>query len=165
MIAFARSERWKRVYAIEKDPKILACAKHNADIYGIQDKISWYEGDCFKILTNELAEISNHSILFASPPWGGKPTLLRSARYGALMTIAGPGYRSDTVYNLAKMQPYTLTDLLAFFRQFTKDIALYLPRSSDIRQLANESLGESKMTIMHYCAEGASKVGSSPGER
>ena len=158
VIAFAQSERWKRVYAIEKDPRILACAKHNAGIYGVQDKISWYEGDCFEILRNELAEISNHSIFFASPPWGGKPTLPRSVRYGALLTVAGPGYKSDTVFNLAKMQPYTLTDLLAFFRQLTKDVALYLPRSSDVRQLADESLEESKMTVMHYCIEGASKV-------
>ena len=165
VIAFAQSERWKRVYAIEKDPRVLACAKHNAEIYGVQDKISWYEGDCFEILKNELAEISKQSIFFASPPWGGKPTLLRSARYGALLTIAGPGYRSDTVFNLAKMQPYALTDLLASFRQLTKDVALYLPRSSDVRQLANESLGESKMTVMHYCVEGASKVGWFPGVR
>ena len=164
MIAFARSERWKRVYAIEKDPRVLACAKHNAEIYGIQDKISWYEGDCFEILRNELAEISNHSIFFASPPWGGKPTLLRSARCGVLLTITGPGYRSDTVFDLAKLQPYTLTDLLAVFRQLTQDVALYLPRSSDLRQLANESLGESKITVMHYCIEGASKVGLSSGE-
>ena len=164
MIAFARSERWKRVYAIEKDPRVLACAKHNAEIYGIQDKISWYEGDCFEILRNELAEISNYSILFASPPWGGKPTLLRPARYGALLTIAGPGYRSDTVFDLAKMQPYTLTDLLAVFRQLTQDVALYLPRSSDLRQLANESLEESRITVMHYCIEGASKVSLSSAE-
>ena len=74
VIAFARSERWKRVYAIEKDPRVLACARHNAEIYGVQDKITWYEGDCFEILRNELAEICNHSIFFASPPWGGEPT-------------------------------------------------------------------------------------------
>lgn len=157
-IAFAQSERWKRIYAIEKDPRVLACAKHNAEIYGVQKKISWYEGDCFAILRNELAEISSQSIFFASPPWGGKPTLLRSASYWAFLTFAGPAYRSDTVFNLAKMQPYTLRDLLAFFRQLTKDVILYLPRSSDVRQLANETLGESKLTVIHYCIDGASKV-------
>ncbi|CAF9929284.1 hypothetical protein IMSHALPRED_007868 [Imshaugia aleurites] len=140
VIAFAQSERWKRIYAIEKDPTALACAKHNAEIYGVRDKISWYEGDCFKILRKELAELGQHSILFASPPWGG------------------PGYRSDTVFDLAKMQPYTLTDLLSPFRHFTEDIVLYLPRTSDIRQLANESSEGSKTTVMHYCMEGASKA-------
>ena len=72
-IAFARSGRWKRVYAIEKDPKVLACAKHNAEVYGVQDKISWYEGDCFEILKKQLADLGEFSVIFASPPWGGKP--------------------------------------------------------------------------------------------
>ena len=84
VIAFAQSERWKRVYAIEKDPRALACAKHNAEIYGVRDRISWYEGDCFEILRNELVELGPHSIVFASPPWGGKLILVR---YKASLTI------------------------------------------------------------------------------
>ena len=158
VIAFAQSERWKRIYAIEKDPTALACAKHNAEIYGVRDKISWYEGDCFKILRKELAELGQHSILFASPPWGGKRTLLRLVRNVTFLIVVGPGYRSDTVFDLAKMQPYTLTDLLSPFRHFTEDIVLYLPRTSDIRQMANKSSEGSKTTVMHYCMEGASKV-------
>lgn len=71
-IAFALSGRWRRVYAIEKDPKALACAKHNAKIYGVQDKISWYEGDCFEIIGKDLAKLGSHSVIFASPPWGGE---------------------------------------------------------------------------------------------
>ena len=70
-IAFARSGRWKRVCGIEKDPRALACAKKNAAIYGVQDLISWYEGDCFEVLKNELKEMGEHAVLFASPPWGG----------------------------------------------------------------------------------------------
>ena len=72
VIAFAQTGRWNRLYAIEKDPKALACAKHNAEVYGVRDKISWFEGDCFDILKNELADLGNHSIIFASPPWGGE---------------------------------------------------------------------------------------------
>lgn len=71
-IAFAQSGRWKRVYAIEKDPNVLACAKHNAEIYGVQDRISWYLGDCFKVLEDQLADLCQYSVLFVSPPWGGK---------------------------------------------------------------------------------------------
>lgn len=159
VIAFAQSERWKRVYAIEKDSRALACAKHNAEIYGVRDSISWYEGDCFEILRNELAELGQHSILFASPPWGGLSTLLRLVRHEASLMNAGPGYRSDTVFDLAKMQPYTLTDVLHPFQQLTEDVVLYLPRTSDVRQLANKSGKGRKTTVMHYCMEGASKVG------
>ncbi len=71
-IAFAQSDRWKRVYAIEKDPAALACAQHNAEIYGVRDKISWYQGDCFDIIRKDLADLGEHGIIFASPPWGGK---------------------------------------------------------------------------------------------
>lgn len=70
-IAFAKSGKWKRVYAIEKDPVVLQCAKHNASIYGVGNKITWFEGDCFEILRNQLKELAPFSIIFASPPWGG----------------------------------------------------------------------------------------------
>lgn len=70
-IAFARTNRWKRIYAIEKDPKVLACAKHNAEIYGVADSISWYEGDCFEVIKDQLADLHEYCVLFASPPWGG----------------------------------------------------------------------------------------------
>ena len=71
-IAFARSNRWKRVYAIEKDPHALACAKHNARIYGVHNKISWYLGDCFDVVTSQLRDLHQCAVLFASPPWGGR---------------------------------------------------------------------------------------------
>jgi len=60
------------VYAIEKDPQVLACAKHNAEAYGVQDQISWYEGDCFEIIRHELVEMGEYGVVFASPPWGGR---------------------------------------------------------------------------------------------
>lgn len=157
-IAFARSSKWKRVYAIEKDSKALACAKHNAQIYGVQDRISWYEGDCFTILQNELSELAPHSVLFASPPWGGKPNRSVSKMLSVLLTNAGPIYRSDVIFDLTKMQPYTLLDLLEPFQSRAHDVVLYLPRNSDMRQLANEAEESSKITVIHYCMEGASKV-------
>ena len=70
-IAFAKSGRWKQVYAIEKDPKVLACAKHNAQIYGVESLISWFEGDCFEVIKKDLKEMAEGAIVFASPPWGG----------------------------------------------------------------------------------------------
>ena len=70
-ISFARSNRWVRVYAIENDPTALECAKHNAKIYGVSDRISWFLGDCFEIIRNKLSSIRAESVVFASPPWGG----------------------------------------------------------------------------------------------
>lgn len=78
-VAFALSSRWKRVYAIEKDPATLECARRNADIYGVKDKITWFLGDCFELLGNGenaiggLRElVAEYGIIFGSPPWGGK---------------------------------------------------------------------------------------------
>ncbi|KAL1998594.1 hypothetical protein VTN02DRAFT_5923 [Thermoascus thermophilus] len=139
-IAFARSGRWKRVYAIEKDPAVLRCAKHNAEVYGVGNKITWFEGDCFEILKNQLKDLAPYSVIFASPPWGG------------------PGYRSDEVFSLRHMEPYPLRKLYAEFSAFTEHMVLYLPRTSDVRQLAKLVKEGRKATVMHYCMEGASKA-------
>lgn len=81
-IAFALSGRWKRVYAIEKDPATLECARRNAEIYGVRDKITWFLGDCFELLgTGEEAVsglrelVAEYGIIFGSPPWGGNNIL------------------------------------------------------------------------------------------
>ena len=86
-IAFALSGRWKRVYAIEKDPATLECARRNAEIYGVRDKITWFLGDCFELLgpgekaVSGLRElVAEYGIIFGSPPWGGNDILTRYVR-------------------------------------------------------------------------------------
>lgn len=72
VIAFARSGRWDSIHAIERDSNALACAKRNADIYEVQDKITWYQGDCFDLLESVIANVGGREVIFASPPWGGE---------------------------------------------------------------------------------------------
>ncbi|KKK12346.1 hypothetical protein P175DRAFT_0501308 [Aspergillus ochraceoroseus IBT 24754] len=139
-IAFARSGRWKRVYAIEKNPAVLKCAQHNAKIYGVEDKITWFLGDCFDVIKTHLKDLGPYSVLFASPPWGG------------------PGYRSASVFDLQTMEPYSLEHLYTEYSAFTKDVVLYLPRTSDLNQLAQIVQGNTKVPVMHYCIRGASKA-------
>ena len=71
-IAFALSGRWQTVFAIEKDPKALKCAKHNAEIYGVGNKIIWIEGNCFDVIPQRFGDLGSKTIIFASPPWGGE---------------------------------------------------------------------------------------------
>ena len=104
------------------------------------------------------------TILFASPPWGG------------------PGYSTDAIFDLSTMEPYALARLHAAYRAM--DHALYLPRTSDLRQIARlapaqpahpgkaeeqEEGGSSsstkekkkkkkKIEVVQYCVEGASKA-------
>ncbi len=76
-----------------------------------------------------------------------------------MATYIGQGYRSDPVFDLSKMQPYTLNKLLDLLLGLTDDVVLYLPRTSDLRQLAARVKGDgARITVIHYCMEGASKV-------
>ncbi|KIW99059.1 uncharacterized protein Z519_00722 [Cladophialophora bantiana CBS 173.52] len=150
-IAFALSGKWKRVYAIEKDAATLACAKHNAEIYGVADRITWFHGDCFEILgldeskkANTVEALkaiaANYGVIFASPPWGG------------------PGYREAEVFDLDVMQPYSFGYLYESLKKLTPNVVLYLPRTSDLRQIA-KAVGEEKKTqIVHYCTKGSSRA-------
>lgn len=70
-IAFARSGRWSRIFAFEKDPDVLKCAKHNAEVYGVANKIWWIQGDCFEEAKKRFPDQQEHAVVFASPPWGG----------------------------------------------------------------------------------------------
>lgn len=75
-----------------------------------------------------------------------------------LLNVSGPGYRSDSIFDLSRMQPYSLKDLIQPFKRLTEEVALYLPRTSDLRQLAKVIENDRKVTVVHYCTKGASKV-------
>ena len=148
-IAFALSERWSRIIAIEKDAPTLACAQTNAEIYEVEEgTISWVQGESFAFLDaliNRPEELHPDlrvdpavTVIFASPPWGG------------------PGYTTDEVFDLATMQPYNLEQLHTAAGKM--DHALYLPRTSDIRQLARLAPKGRKVDVVQYCMEGASKA-------
>lgn len=147
-IAFALSECWTRIIAVEKDRDTLACAQNNAAIYGVADHITWVHADSFEylalvrdspaLLHPSLRLDPGASVLFASPPWGG------------------PGYTTDQVFNLHNMEPYNLNQLHRSCAEM--DHALYLPRSSDLRQIAKLMPDGKKAELVQYCVEGASKA-------
>lgn len=90
-------------------------ARHNATIYGVQDKIEFIVGSYF-----DLVEGLKADVVFLSPPWGG------------------PNYmRKDTIYDLEEsLLPVPASKLLEETRKVTKNIAVYLPRNSNTKQLA-----------------------------
>ncbi|KFY75706.1 hypothetical protein V499_04332 [Pseudogymnoascus sp. VKM F-103] len=137
-IAFARSGRWEKVISIEKDPSVIACAKNNAAIYGVADKITWINDDCFDFVSKDGNIDFNTSTIFASPPWGG------------------PGYRGDEIFNLDTMQPYSAKQIHEMCK--STECALFLPRTSDLRQIAKLAPEGNKVEVVQYCMEGASKA-------
>jgi len=56
------------------------------------------------------------------------------------------------------MEPYTLDHLVRRFNKVTKNMALYLPRTSDIRQIADHVEDGKKAQIRHYCTYGRSRA-------
>jgi trimethylguanosine synthase len=139
VIAFALSDRWSKIIAIEKDPSVIACAQHNAFIYGVFEKITWINDDCFSYLaSNSLSIDPRKTVVFASPPWGG------------------PGYTSDEVFDLNTMCPYSVKQIHNACKAM--DSALYLPRTSNLRQIAKLAPEGKKIEAVQYCMHGASKA-------
>jgi trimethylguanosine synthase len=95
-------------------------------------------GDCFSYVPNNPDINLSKTVIFASPPWGG------------------PGYSTDAIFNLATMQPYSLKQLHDMCRFM--DHALFLPRTSDLRQIAKVAPPGKKIEVVQYCMEGASKA-------
>lgn len=57
------------------------------------------------------------------------------------------------------MQPYNIYDLYSAYVQVTKDIVLFLPRTSNLNQVAkHHDNDKDKLQVVHYCIKGASKV-------
>ena len=54
------------VIAIDIDETKLECAKNNAEVYGVSDRIEFIHGD-FLLLAPALSA----DVVFLSPPWGG----------------------------------------------------------------------------------------------
>lgn len=56
------------------------------------------------------------------------------------------------------MEPYSLRTLRDEFSAFTEHMVLYLPRTSNLKQLAKEVEDGKKVMAMHYCISGSSKA-------
>ncbi|KAM7195130.1 putative rna cap guanine-n2 methyltransferase [Naviculisporaceae sp. PSN 640] len=150
VIAFASSFHFTRIIAIEKDPSTLACAQHNAQVYGVSEYITFVLGDSLEYMTLLKTNPSalhpsirvdpNQVTIFASPPWGGV------------------AYREHEVFDLSVMEPYNLERL--YKACFPLEHTLFLPRSSDLNQVADLLAPEddAKLDVVQYCMEGASKA-------
>lgn len=76
----------------------------------------------------------------------------------SLTILPGPSYRKADVFDLDSMEPYTFNHLYTSFQKVTPNIILYLPRTSDLRQIAKAVDGTKKTQIVHYCTNGTSRA-------
>ena len=105
----------EHVIAIDIDPVRLEYARHNAQIYGVEDRISFILGDFF-----QLASVFKADVVFLSPPWGG------------------PNYISAEVFDIETMiKPINGRTMFKIASEITQNIAFFLPRNVDIEQIAS----------------------------
>ena len=57
----------ERVIAIDIDPEKIRLARHNARVYGVEERIEFIVGDFFSLIPS----LHGADVIFLSPPWGG----------------------------------------------------------------------------------------------
>ncbi|KAJ8455023.1 hypothetical protein ONZ45_g6177 [Pleurotus djamor] len=136
-IAFAKT--CQRVIALDINPTRLALARHNAQIYGVADRIEFILAD-FVSFAKTLASTGPTTkrkidVVFLSPPWGG-PSYQQSPSKHSLKDE--PETESDT-YSLASVKPIHGAELFALTQRITHNIAYYLPRNMNLDEIGKLS--------------------------
>ncbi|VVC35882.1 RNA cap guanine-N2 methyltransferase,S-adenosyl-L-methionine-dependent methyltransferase [Cinara cedri] len=84
----------RKVIAMDIDPIKLKLARHNADIYGCQDRIAFRENDYFG-----GTAVQTGDVVVTSPPWGGPEYLGREVYSLSSMCEENGGRRSHCAYS------------------------------------------------------------------
>ncbi|KAL5241731.1 hypothetical protein ACI65C_009141 [Semiaphis heraclei] len=109
VIQFAKT--CELVIAIDIDPKKIEMARHNAELYGVADRIQFIIGDYFT-----LAPTLKGDVVFLSPPWGG------------------PDFTDLEEYKMNYIMPEKggIKEMMSLTRQITPNVALHLPKNTNI---------------------------------
>jgi trimethylguanosine synthase len=119
------------VFALDINPNRIYMAKHNATIYGVQDRVEFIIGDSLKLSPKFRVDA-----IFLSPPWGG------------------PEYINSDYYDLSNIQPIHGSAMFHLFRTISPNIGYLLPRNTKQAQLIQLADKGSKVEIEgHYLAE------------
>lgn len=138
------------VIALDTSPTRLALARHNALQYGVADRIEFILCD-FVSFAKSLSSNSSSSssskplngidVVFLSPPWGGI-SYLTFGTPSSTPTIENVDDPMNTPspaappYPLSAIQPLHGKELFELARTITDDVAYYLPRNTDLEEVA-----------------------------
>lgn len=86
------------VLAIDIDETKLACARHNAEVYGVADRIEFIHADFLSIANTLTADV-----VFLSPPWGGPEYLAKETFALESMPIDGYPLQLDYFYKFSEL--------------------------------------------------------------
>ncbi|KAK7031440.1 Tgs1 protein [Favolaschia claudopus] len=144
-IAFAKT--CERVIALDISPTRLKLARHNAQIYGVADRIEFILGDYISFAHSYLSMQSGSTpsrkidVVFLSPPWGGPGYISGESTRPPSPTKPTPP--AETVehpehpsYTLASIQPVDGAELFHLTRRITRNVAYYLPRNTRLEEIS-----------------------------
>ncbi|KAI0714188.1 RNA cap guanine-N2 methyltransferase-domain-containing protein [Cerioporus squamosus] len=153
-IAFAKT--CERVIALDISPVRLALARHNAALYGVQDRIEFVLADFFSFARTLKQQRSHRKIdvVFLSPPWGG-PSYLSNASASpsksfsqipksapssslalAVDPDADPAEETYADYSLEHIRPVHGAELFKIARGLTRNVAYFLPRNTSVDEIS-----------------------------
>ncbi|XP_076804965.1 trimethylguanosine synthase-like isoform X1 [Clavelina lepadiformis] len=101
----------EKVIAIDIDPLKLSYAKHNADLYGVANRIEFICANFFDIASTLKADV-----VFLSPPWGGPEYIHRE-----VFSIEDMGVFGAKAFSIAK--------------EISNNVGFFLPRNANVEEL------------------------------
>lgn len=105
----------ERVIAIDIDPVKIELAKHNASIYGVEDRIEFIQQDYLSWVAAHSFDYSI-DVIFYSPPWGGINYM-------------------DT-FSLDSLKPVAGAELVRIAKTITPNICMFLPRNTALEDIS-----------------------------
>ncbi|KDR80976.1 hypothetical protein GALMADRAFT_264915 [Galerina marginata CBS 339.88] len=155
-IAFAKT--CQRVIALDTSPIRLALARHNAQIYGVADRIEFILTDYISFVKSYLSvppssksiaknaqEARKIDVVFLSPPWGGPSYLSGSiddlsepppSVNGKAPIPPSTPTPEHPSYSLSFIQPIHGAELFDLTRKITTNVAYYLPRNTRLDEIS-----------------------------
>ena len=141
---------------MDTSPTRLALARHNAQIYGVADRIEFILSDYLSFAKSYLSLPSSskpHSenshqarkidVVFLSPPWGGPSYLAGSdddisglTQSTSQMAPSPPSSPGHPTYSLSSILPIHGAQLFGLTRRITRNIAFYLPRNTRLDEIS-----------------------------
>ena len=172
--------RFTLVIALDTSPTRLALARHNAQIYGVADRIEFILTDYIAFANAYLSLPSSSpspharkiDVIFLSPPWGGPSYLSPSPDSLSHVPSSSdspsnpnPNPTPQADYMLASIQPIHGADLFHLSRRITRNVAYYLPRNVALDEVAGLLSPATTVTTNGTMATTPNKMAEPKGER
>lgn len=118
---------FRHVTALDTNAERIAMARHNAEVYGISDRVDWVTEDAVAWMQRRAVSLgcrTRASWYFASPPWGGE------------------GYKDASVFSVyGNRFGCDVAAMAVTASRMARNIGLYLPPNQSVGELvklANE---------------------------